>query len=310
MSNLPNILTQIVDNKILEIDKLKENSVESLTPHYCHSELDSESQNAVGGYSEVLAPLKMTTPHYCHSELDSESRITNKFIQKSSKLQIIAEIKPKSPSAGILIKGNPLDLVAQYNQFASGISVLTDSEFFGGSFELLSQVRARTKLPILCKDFILDPIQIDLAKASGANLILLIVKILDPQKLRFLLNYTLSLGLQPVIEVNDKRELEIALEVIQSEQIMNRVQDDKRGVQGDNLIIIGINNRNLETLELDLQTSLDLVQYIPDEFIKFSLSGIKKTSDLELMSKAGFDGVLIGEGVIVGNLNDFDSSLY
>jgi indole-3-glycerol phosphate synthase len=201
---------------------------------------------------------------------------------------LIAELKPKSPAAGVLRSNfDPASIIQEFESIgANAISVLTDSEYFGGSLELLSKVSESTELPVLRKDFILEQIQIKESFLAGADIILLIVKILEPLVLQNLLKYTLELGLTALVEVGIIEELQTAVEVIQPLD------------HSHNQIIIGVNNRDLDTFEVDIETSLVLYKYIPKNLQSLSLSGIYTLDDLQSIQKAGFGGVLVGEGLI------------
>jgi len=190
---------------------------------------------------------------------------------------IIAEIKRASPSKGLIAhKFNPIRQAQKYQAGgASAISCLTDEKFFKGHLEYLAAVRKNTKLPLLRKDFILDACQIEEARAYGADAILLIVAALSPAQLGQLLAITHQMGLEALVEVHTEQELEMALAA---------------GAQ-----IIGINNRNLQTFEVDLATSLKLAGKVPPEIPVVAESGIKNKKDLDLLAKGGVKAALIGE---------------
>jgi indole-3-glycerol phosphate synthase len=190
----------------------------------------------------------------------------------------IAEIKPKSPSSGVLRGELQLDAVVQaYNKHASAISVLTDKQFFGGSWELLKEVRGLSRLPILCKDFILDSYQCLQARSAGADAVLLIVKILDDQKLAELYRTIVELGMTAVVEIQNENELARSL-ALKPEVLL-------------------INNRNLDTFVIDLTTTLRLAKLIPDPISIIAASGIETAQDI-----AQFSGVcsnfLIGSALM------------
>lgn len=175
---------------------------------------------------------------------------------------LVAEIKPRSPSAGVIRASLDLDEVLPvFNRHADGISVLTDSSFFGGSFALMGEVTAKSPLPALCKDLIIDPHQIFEARLAGAEAVLLIVGLLSPDDLARLSSLAASLNLTPVVEVNNERELEVALE--------------------HDAEVILINNRNLDTFEVDLQTTARLAPLVPRETPVISASGICSTADIK-----------------------------
>ncbi|OCA90798.1 indole-3-glycerol phosphate synthase [Bacillus sp. FJAT-27225] len=203
------------------------------------------------------------------------------FIQQlrnSEQLLIIAEFKRASPSKGVInIELDPAKQARQYElEGAQAISVLTDSPFFQGSFEDLKAVREAVNLPVLCKDFIIDEVQIDFAYEAGANLVLLIVAALEESRLRELYHYARSLGLEVLVEVHDETELAAAL----------RLGAD----------LIGVNNRDLRTFEVKLETTKSLGPIVKEAGAFFiSESGIKTAEDAELAAASGADGLLIGE---------------
>jgi indole-3-glycerol phosphate synthase len=193
---------------------------------------------------------------------------------------IIAEIKGKSPSAGILRPDfDPLVIAGSYEQNnADCLSILTDSEFFGGSCDILSRIKNSTKIPILRKDFIIDSYQIHESKAVGADAILLIVHLLERDIIQEFLHLARHLNLACLVEVHSREELETAIDSGSS--------------------FIGINNRDLDTLEVNLQCSLNLRPHVPDEILIISESGMKTSDDIRRIRDAGFHGVLIGESLM------------
>jgi indole-3-glycerol phosphate synthase len=201
-------------------------------------------------------------------------------LRKPENLAVIAEIKRKSPSQGKMAEEeDPVEIAGLYE--ASGvnaISVLTDQKFFGGSFDVLEKISHKVKIPLLCKDFIIDRIQIDLAAISSASAVLLITEILDDESLLDLYEYAGSLGLDALVEAyfpqNVKRAVELGAE------------------------IIGINNRNHTTLEENPRHAEELAHHIPSGIVKLSLSSCKDSEDAIRIAKAGFDGILVG-GVIM-----------
>jgi indole-3-glycerol phosphate synthase len=242
------ILSEIVVHKKIEVEKLKQ------TKPLLHSQTQPKNPNFL---------------HFPHFSL-------------------IAEIKPKSPSAGeIRADFDPTKLAIEFeNQGANAISVLTDQTYFGGSVELFGEVRNSTKLPLLRKDFIINPYQVLETVKMQADLMLLIVKILEKEQFAQLLKLALELNLQVLVEVFDRVELDLALFEIKK---LNFAQ---------NQIIFGVNNRNLETFETKLENCVNLAKFIPADFPKLALSGIKNTEDLEIIKNASYNGVLIGEGLV------------
>lgn len=210
-----------------------------------------------------------------------ETASKRSFINKlgsGSELAVIAEFKRASPSKGdINIGQNPKDQALFYKKYgADAISVLTDNRFFKGSFDDLSAVRETVDLPILCKDFIVDEVQILKAKASGANLILLIAAAMDAERLQELFDFAEGEGLEVLMEVHNEEELEIAL---------------KTGAQ-----LIGVNNRNLKTFEVDLGVTEKLAPLIKKagKFL-ISESGIQSEDDVRRVIAAGANAILVGE---------------
>ena len=189
---------------------------------------------------------------------------------------IIAEIKRASPSAGALQRGASVERLARaYEEGgAAAISVLTDGPFFQGSLADLEEARRAVPLPILCKDFILDPMQIYESRLAGADAVLLIVAALDSGELRWLYEEALALGLTPLVEVHSHEELARALAL--------------------NPPIVGINNRDLTTLEVSLETCLRLRDRIPPGVMVVGESGIQGPGDLERLLDGGVDAFLIG----------------
>jgi len=189
---------------------------------------------------------------------------------------IIAEFKRKSPSKG-WFKTKELEVeqvVKEYNQSAAGISVLTNDEFFGGDLDDLIQTKVVTDIPVLRKDFIIDKWQIAESKAFGADVILLIAACLSPEQVREFSAYAKSLGLESILEIHAEHEL-------------NHVCDE--------VDIIGVNNRNLDTFEVDLDTSFNLIKKTGTAKPVIAESGISKVESILSLKNAGFRGFLIGE---------------
>jgi indole-3-glycerol phosphate synthase len=196
---------------------------------------------------------------------------------RRAQTNVIAEIKKASPSAGVLREEfDPDSLARGFEQAgAAALSVLTEEGFFQGALAHLRDARAATSLPVLRKDFIVEPWQVWETRAANADTFLLIVAALSPASLRALLQLGRELGMEPLVEVHTREELDIALAA---------------GAR-----IIGVNNRNLHTLEVDVQTSFELIEAIPDECIAVSESGLRSAQDLSRLRAAGFDAFLIGE---------------
>lgn len=196
--------------------------------------------------------------------------------------RIIAEIKQRSPSAGLLLEPYlPTAVAADYEYFgAAAISVLTEPHFFGGCGEDLAAVRNRVQLPILCKDFLIDSYQIVQAAAWGADVVLLIAAALDPATCLALYQTAIDLGLEVIVEVHSEPELEVALRCPHS--------------------IIGVNNRDLRTLATRMDTARKIAPQIPSTRLSIAESGLKSAADLQEAGALGFDGFLIGESLLRG----------
>lgn len=189
---------------------------------------------------------------------------------------IIAEFKRKSPSKGIINNQAKIDDVttAYAAGGASGLSVLTDYNFFGGTIEDLVAARQVNNIPVLRKEFIIDPYQITEAKAFGADAILLIAAVLNAKEIETLYKAANGLGLEVLLEIHDQEELE--------------------KING-NADLVGINNRNLKTFEVDIENSIKLAGMLPAEMPKIAESGISKVETIKDLKLKGFDGFLIGE---------------
>jgi indole-3-glycerol phosphate synthase len=199
---------------------------------------------------------------------------------KKSGMSIIAEVKKASPSRGVICNDfDPLRIAKAYHLAgADAISILTESTFFQGHSDYLKQISRYVSTPLLCKDFIIDRYQIDQAAVNGAGAVLLIAAVLNDKELNAYLDHCAALQLAALVEVHDKKELCRALD--------------------STARIIGVNNRNLHTLEVSLQTGLDLVSLIPATHIRVSESGIFNSRDVLNCYRAGFDAVLVGESLM------------
>lgn len=193
---------------------------------------------------------------------------------------LIAEAKERSPSGGLLQRRyDPVGLAQRYAaNGAAAISVLTEPEFFGGSLEHLQAVRAAVDVPVLCKDFIVDPVQVLAARGVGADAVLLIVALLDDGALGELQALATSLSMQVVLEVHSETELDRAL------------QADAR--------IIGINNRDLTKMKTDTETTVRLRPLIPAGRLVISESGIESRADIDALGRIGVDAALVGEALL------------
>lgn len=207
----------------------------------------------------------------------SEVVSLKKYLAREDKVGIIAEIKRKSPSKGVIHENVSIEQTSiSYMQGgASAISILTDTEFFGGKNEDLTTARKFNYCPILRKDFTIDEYQIVEAKSIGADAILLIAAALSPTRLNVLAQFAKSLDLEVLMEVHNMEELKSHL--------------------CDNLDLVGVNNRNLKTFDVSIETSVELAHAIPDQFVKISESGISKPETVITLMEHGFQGFLIGE---------------
>ncbi|WP_057915095.1 indole-3-glycerol phosphate synthase TrpC [Peribacillus muralis] len=237
-----NILMEIIEQKKVEVKKLKEK-----------------------GLDESIM-IEMVRPSLVETLKTAEA------------IAIIAEIKRASPSKGtIKMDVNPIEQALSYERGgAAAISVLTDEVFFKGSISDLRAVSEAIKIPRLCKDFIIDEIQIDRAYQAGATIILLIVAALSQERLHELYQYAKNKGLDVLTEIHDEAELKRALEL--------------------NAELIGINNRNLKTFEVDLAVTERLAKLLdPKRHMIISESGIKTKEDVLRVKQAGAKAILVGE---------------
>lgn len=246
--NTPDILKKIIHRKLEEIaERAAKISLEQI-------KAQTTDADPVRGFANALA---------------------NK--QKQGKAGVIAEIKKASPSKGLLREDfRPADIAKTYEAHgAACLSVLTDEDFFQGSDAYLKQARAACQLPVIRKEFIIDPYQVYEARAMSADCILLIVSCLDDQQLNTLNDLAHELGMDVLIEVHDGEELDRALKV--------------------NNQLVGINNRNLRTFEVSTQTTLDLLDRIPDNKIIITESAIHTREDVQLMLDHKVNSFLVGE---------------
>lgn len=207
-------------------------------------------------------------------------RAFRKALDRAGEVMVIAEVKRRSPGAGDIRPGlDPVELATSYaSGGAAALSVLTDGPYFGGSLEDLRRVRGVVPMPVLRKDFIIDPLQVWEARGAGADAILLIVRILEDDALGDLLRLGNSLGMGVLVEVHDEVELRRALAV---------------GAE-----IIGINNRDLATFRTDLAVTESLLAGIPQGVLVVSESGMRVRGDVERVGAAGAHAVLVGEGLL------------
>ncbi len=200
-----------------------------------------------------------------------------KYLLDPEKTGIIAEFKRKSPSKGWINPNAKVErtTIGYMQAGASALSILTDEHFFGGTSEDLKLARKFNFCPILRKEFIIDEYQLIEAKSIGADCILLIAAILEPERLSSLAKFAHELGMEVLMEVHDEEELDRSL--------------------NEHLDVVGVNNRNLKTFDVSVTTSIHLVDKIPEEFVKISESGISDPHTLIELLSAGYQGFLIGE---------------
>ena len=201
-------------------------------------------------------------------------------IAQPDSINLIAEVKKKSPSKGIIREDfDPVSIAKIYAENgAAAISVLTDVRFFSGSLDFLSIIREEVDVPLLRKDFTIDPYHIYQARVAGADAVLLIVAVLSRDQLREFVDIATSLSMSSLVEVHTKAELDIALDI---------------GAE-----IIGINNRDLRTFNTDLATTYKLRETIPSGRVVVSESGIYTRADVESLREAGIDAILVGESLM------------
>ncbi|MEM8602963.1 MAG: indole-3-glycerol phosphate synthase TrpC [Cyanobacteria bacterium P01_H01_bin.121] len=264
--------------------------VQSLSYQICTP--DSEPANIlekiIWHKEEEVAKLRSRVPLQSLQQQVATLPAPRNFVEalQAQPPAVIAEVKKASPSKGILREN--FDPVAIARAYAAGgaacLSVLTDTKFFQGSFENLQAIRQAVDLPLLCKDFIIYPYQIYLARAAGADAILLIAAVLSDQDLRYFLKIAQSLGMKALVEVHTAAELERALNL-------------------DALHLLGINNRNLETFQTSLQTTCQLLTNYSDQLqarqlLVVSESGIYSQADLQQVAQAGAGAALVGESLV------------
>jgi indole-3-glycerol phosphate synthase len=225
-----------------------------------------------------VAASKLSTPISILEKSPAFSRkcLSLKQSLLNSESGIISEFKRKSPSLGWIHRdADVLEVTAGYsNAGASGISILTDLDYFGGTAMDLMAARQFISCPVLRKDFVIDEYQLFEAKAMGADVILLIAAALTVKQTYDLAHKAHELGLEVLLEVHNADEI---------------------GHANDYVDMLGVNNRNLKTFEQNIKTSFDLAELIPDKFVKVSESGISKTETVKQLRKVGYKGFLMGE---------------
>lgn len=238
---------------------------------YQHKLVEVRNKKKIIDLKEICSRIK------CQENKPKDFFGALKAKDENGQTALICEIKKASPSKGIIRENfDPIEIAKIYDECgATCLSILTDEKYFFGSDEYIKQARQVTNLPILRKEFIVDSYQIYEAKMLGADCILLIVAMLDDDKLSDLEDCALSLGLSVLIEVHDEEELRRAFKMKSK--------------------LIGINNRNLKTLEVDITNSLRLADHIPNDYVLVGESGIKDIADILLLKEAGINCFLIGE---------------
>jgi len=195
-------------------------------------------------------------------------------------IRLVAEVKKASPSAGVIREGfDPVEIARTYQEHgAACLSVLTDETYFHGSLDCLRQIRAAVELPLLRKDFILDPYQVIEARLAGADAVLLIAECLDDASLRLLCDAVVELGMTPLVELYEPGNLARVLRV---------------GAR-----LVGVNNRDLRTFEVDLDHTIRLRRQIPVDRVVVAESGIATRADAMRLQEAGVDAMLVGESLM------------
>lgn len=206
-------------------------------------------------------------------------RSFQKALIKNAPIHLVAEVKKASPSQGVIRKNfDPVSIAELYEEHgAAALAVLTDEHFFQGDLSFLGTVRQRVGLPVLQKDFLLDPYQVYEARAAQADAILLIAAILDRRRFADYHALAEDLGMDVVSEVHTEKELEQVMEVAK---------------------VIGINNRDLKTFKTDLETTFRVIKEVPDDKVVVSESGITSRQEVLRLMEAGVDAILVGESLM------------
>ncbi|MBZ9785845.1 indole-3-glycerol phosphate synthase TrpC [Psychroflexus sp. CAK57W] len=245
------------------------------------------------GYQQLVVNLKKQKMPVevltSFPEFSSPTRSLKQAVAKSEQ-GIIAEFKRRSPSKETInLRADVMEIAQSYEQMgAAGMSVLTNQRYFGGSLEDLQLAKSVCNLPILRKDFTVDAYQIYEAKAYGADAILLIANALPSEKLEELAVLAHDLGLEILFEIHEAEEIE--------------------KLAPKHIDLIGVNNRNLRTFEVDIQQGLDMLPHLPSELLKISESGIQDTATIEKLIQQGFNGVLVGEFFMKQNASEHNTN--
>jgi indole-3-glycerol phosphate synthase len=233
-----------------------------------------------------LQKAKMRVPEAVVKQMAKTAPAVPSFLtalESGNQVRIIAEVKKASPSKGVLAVNLQVDELARQYKTAGAvaISVVTEEDYFLGDLSWVGQIRKASGLPVLRKDFVFDEFQIYETRGAGASAILLIAAMLKPAQLKDLHDLATKVGLDVLVEVHDETELGEALEA---------------GAR-----IIGVNNRDLKTFKVDVDTSLRLSKLIPDDRLFVVESGIHSKTDIEPLIEAGADAFLIGEHLVTSN---------
>lgn len=225
------------------------------------------------------------------SQPDPEIRLPGEHpflgaLQRALGRAVIAEVKMGSPRLGSLEdRLDPTEQARVYaDNGAAALSVVVEPDYFFGSYDLLARCRARSGLPTLAKDFVVDPIQLEWAQQSGADAVLLIAALYTPQQLSRLAARARALGLAPLVEIHQRRDLE--------------------SLSAGGWEIVGINNRDLRSFEVRLERSIEMLPRLPQSALKVAESGISSAADVEKLADAGFQAFLIGESLLLAEQPD------
>jgi indole-3-glycerol phosphate synthase len=237
----------------------------------------------VGVLSDIVSQKQRELPELRKRKLPAAPALRPVRLARkdnAGRLSLITEHKRRSPSAGQLstVLGVPERAAAYERAGASMISVLCDQKFFDGSYEHLTQARAVTTIPLLCKEFVIDESQLEAARAFGADAVLLIVRCLTPLRTRQLAAYARQLELVPFVEVATEEEVSVAL-----------------GAESE---LIGVNARDLDTLAMDPERAARILAKIPDYVVKMHFSGLAKPEDVQRIKDSGVDAALVGEALM------------
>ena len=234
----------------------------------------------IEGVREDLAARRLPLSQIHEAMENAEKPLDAYAFLSQSEMNVIAEVKRSSPSKGALAPiTDPAALAEQYQEAgAAAVSVLTERRRFAGSLEDLDAVRARVTIPVLRKDFMIDEYQFLEARAHAADIVLLIVAALSRSQLKDFYDLSCELGMASLIEVHTAQELESAMEISPR--------------------MIGINSRNLKTLDVDTRAFADLIPQIPDEIIRVAESGISSRSDVQGAQNCGASVILVGEALV------------